>query len=661
MDDSSQSTLAEPDLLSMLSNGNAEEVSKACEALRRTLSQNPVTIDLHAAASAVLSVLERHTSSLRIAHLAVAALAHPALNPAVVSPCVHPETPVLRALERLSMSAAFVHTALAALQNAACASACPRDAVLTAVVSAMRQHSSHTGILLRGADLVAFHLNQPIAQPSAHTFEMAAAVVVAASPKLSATPQGASAGLMSLVAAAKYAALSNASQTPATARFSRGVSAFAPSIVDQPFAATVVAIMNRHKEFAAVQVLACELIRVAASGPSAPAKSAAREFFAAQALTFVIAASQVHRTDDNVIERAIAAIRALLLLGEAGSHARLVKPTVALSGAGVDTVISVLEEAATAMLHKNPDVAAAAKVLAVDVRIASTSTNNNWTADSAGNRSARDSRQFSVSQMGRKLARSLRMSSRLKPLSSMSPASSRQSSRPIHLSDKGYASGHIIGASTPPSFQHHHHHHHYGPNKYAYARNAAAKHMSHDKTLGGVALHGKSLSNGTSPTHSSRRTPPSAASSSMISTRSSMAHDFSGFTFPTRNKEPAPAVDRFELSDVMDGVSSNGASGDFRQSSSHRRWRSVGGLWNFRSRRNGSLGFSSPPPSSSRRNRKDRRGPLTMSGSDVANLSRQPSQRQFGMGDQMEYKAHTSPLRRKRQTFMSFGDGDSGF
>ena len=146
MDESSGSCLTfqadSADLQSLLA-GNAEEASVACEQLRRALSEAPEQVDVQSAARAVLGALERHNTSLRVAHLCVAVLAHPALNSAVVIPDLHPHTPILHALERLSMSAAFVHTALAALQNAASPRECARDSILQSVICASSNSMSY--------------------------------------------------------------------------------------------------------------------------------------------------------------------------------------------------------------------------------------------------------------------------------------------------------------------------------------------------------------------------------------------------------------------------------------------------------------------------------------------------------------------------------------
>lgn len=623
--DASQSTIAEPTLLAMLS-GTTEEVSKACEALRRALSHTPVTIDVQAASASVLQVLERSPSQLRVAHLCVAVLAHPALNAALLSPPLLFDAAVLRALERLALSAAFVHTALAALQNSASAAvASSRDPVLVAVVAAMRQHPSHTGILLRAADLVAFHLNQPVSPPTAATFELCAVAIIAAAPRLAATAQGASAGLLALVACARHS-VANASSHP---RFTRTSHASSHSIVDPPFATMVVAAMNRHKEFAPVQVLSAELVRVAAAGSSNAAKTAAREFFSVNALNGLLIAIHVHQADDTVVERSVAAIRSLLLLGSSGSQARAAKPTIVLSPNVADSVIQVTEEASVAMAARNPDVAALAKVLASDVRIAaSVASSSSLSASSAAaaaaaaasptpGRSTRE-RSFSVVAFGKRFVRSLRLS-RSPRFENGSPTASRYHG---HRADKPYASGHVFGATRNSGG---------GGSGLAFANSAILART--DWLEKDSAKFARAAAGG------------ATASSSLVSGRSAGA---SSEAFIPPNRTKSTAYDRYDAA-VGDQV-----SGDLRQTATQSRWRSVGGRWRSRRPVANSLPTaaaaqqhyrhhtmqqqqSSPqrvetsplprhrPPAAVQSLKKKTRSPLALTGGEVANLSRQPS------------------------------------
>ncbi len=616
----SASTIAEPTLLAMLE-GSPEEASKACEALRRSLSHTPVTLDVAAVAAAVLRVLERYPGQLRVSHLCVAVLAHPALNTAP-----HAFEPaVLRALERLAMSAAFVHTALAALQNAAAASAkSPRDPVLSAVVVAMRQHPTHTGILLRAADLIAFHLNQPVAPPAPSTFELCAQAVIGAAPRLYGSPQGASAGLLALVACARHSVAATSSHhghlpIPSVRNRSSG---HYYAVVDAAFASVVVQAMNKHKEFAPVQVLSAELVRVAGNGATNAARMAAREFFHAGALNALLISIHTHHGDDTVVERSLAALRSLLLLGSTGNAARTAKPTIALSPAVADAVVTMVEQAAVAMTTRNPDVASSAKVLASDVRIAAASasssslsassqaaatsaavgreqcangatTQNNTGIGRNGGGGRDSSRSFSVVAFGRRFfSRSLRMGGRK---DSSGGAGGRDSRADTNRSDgppstgrfphKPYASGHVLG--SPPMGG-------ASGSGLVFANSVAGMTRASNGVVGteldsgplNFKLYG---SGGRGP----------GASSSLVSGRSVNSAD--------SNTSPAASGQRWRVDSP-------------HSSSQQQRWRNVGGRWYGRAGRQ-----QRPNNSVARKARSPGTAALALTGAEGALLTRQPT------------------------------------
>ena len=615
----SASTIAEPTLLAMLE-GSPEEASKACEALRRSLSHTPVSLDVSAVAAAVSRVLERYPGQLRVSHLCVAVLAHPALNTAPQAF----EPAVLRALERLAMSAAFVHTALAALQNAAAATAkTPRDPVLSAVVVAMRQHPTHTGILLRAADLIAFHLNQHVGPPSPSTFELCAQAVIGASPRLYSSPQGASAGLLALVACARHSVASASSHhghlpLPSVRNRSGG---HYYATVDAAFASVVVQAMSRHKEFSPVQVLSAELVRVAGNGASNAARMAAREFFHAGALNALLISIHTHHGDDTVVERSLAALRSLLLLGSTGSSARTAKPTIALSPAVADAVVTMVEQAAVAMATRNPDVSTSAKVLASDVRIAAASASssslsassqaaagaamgreagsnngvvqNNGITGRNGGGGRDSSRSFSVVAFGRRFfSRSLRMGGRKDGVGGVG---SRDSRMDTNRSDgppstgrfphKPYASGHVLG--SPPMGG-------ASGSGLVFANSVAGMTRASNGVIGteldSGPLNFKLYGSG-------GRVP--GASSSLVSGRSVNSAD--------SNTSPAASGQRWRLDSP-------------HSSSQQQRWRSVGGRWYGRTGRQ-----QRPNNSVARKARSPGSAALALTGADGALLTRQPT------------------------------------
>lgn len=673
-DSASQSTIAEPTLLAMLE-GSAEDASKACEALRRSLSHNPVTLDVAAVAGAVLRVLERYPGQLRVSHLCVAVLAHPALNAAP-----HPFEPaVLRALERLSLSAAFVHTALAALQNAASANAKPpRDPVLNAVVASMRQHQSHTGILLRAADLIAFHLNQPIAPPSSKSYDICGHAVIGASPRLYASPQGASAGLLALVACVRQSASSFSNQHHSVRL--RSSERYSNSIVDSAFASVVVQAMLKHKDFPPVQVLSAELIRVAGSGSANSARMAAREFFHAGALNSILVSMHAHQNDDTVVERALAALRSLLLLGTSGSNAKTAKPTVPLSSAVAEAVVNIAENAVTNMDTRNPDVASLAKVLAADIRIAAASASsssisassnnpnqsNNVSSKQGGNHQyhlnsaggnhgnlnlqnhhrgydnigatagngqknrENSSRSFSVLQFGRRFARSLRMGGRKGNDDKRNGNNTSNGNNSSNIGDgppssgrfnRNYASGQVVG--SPPMG---------GASgsalQFANSVNLAGLRNSYGGVGAGMASN-NNIDESTPPLNTFKTYGSSGigirlgASSSLVSGRSDdisppSTHRWRGADSPPvsgTGQRWSPPVSATERSRWRGGTGTNG--GRWRNSKKGSRQSSINGMESTGQRertRNTSTPSSTPG-----------RATLSLSGPDVAKLARQPS------------------------------------
>jgi len=685
-DSASQSTIAEPTLLVMLE-GSAEDASKACEALRRSLSHNPVTLDVAAVAGAVLRVLERYPGQLRVSHLCVAVLAHPALNAAP-----HPFEPaVLRALERLSLSAAFVHTALAALQNAASANAKPpRDPVLNAVVASMRQHQNHTGILLRAADLIAFHLNQPIAPPSSKSYDICGHAVIGASPRLYASPQGASAGLLALVACVRQSASSFSNQHHSVRL--RSSERYSNSIVDSAFASVVVQAMLKHKDFPPVQVLSAELIRVAGSGSANSARMAAREFFHAGALNSILVSMHAHQNDDTVVERALAALRSLLLLGTSGSNAKTAKPTVPLSSAVAEAVVNIAENAVANMNSRNPDVASLAKVLAADIRIAAASAssssisassnnpnqnnssnmsskqngasgnhnfhlnsaggnkgnvnmqnhhrdynNNGGTNGNGGKNRENSSRSFSVLQFGRRFARSLRMGGRKgggddkRNGNNGNGNNGNGSNMNMNMGDgppssgrfnRNYASGHVIG--SPPMG---------GASGSALQYGNSVNLANLRASNGGIGINmNNNVDEGTPPLNTFKTYGSSGigirlgASSSLVSGRSDdisppSTHRWRGADSPPvsagTGQRWSPPVSATERSRWRGGTNNGGR---WRGGKKGSRQSSTNGMDNQRER-----SYPSATRSNATSNNIPGRATLSLSGPDVAKLTRQPS------------------------------------
>jgi hypothetical protein len=408
------------------------------------------------------------------------------------------ETAVCEAMATFPFSAAFQHTALAALSNTRLGDHTTpraRDDVLLAAISVVRRNATHPGILLRGVDLIAFHLNQTTGAASPELYRASMDIVVEVSRKLSVTPHGASAILLACVGAARWSAMiasgsnshgggnsggssgvsilgvvasghggghagafssagtghgspgngigsrtgtklgsgAGASNVPnssappgpvvdrctgrggkvgagtgspgmtvntsagkgtgvkgtangvggtggsgltssglgsgASSKMSRGLNAGPATLVDPLFCACVVSAMRKHLAVPHVQVLGCETVRVAG-------RIAGRILIASGAVDAVLATLELHSSDIAVVDRAIPALRAVIV--DPTSQ----RPALALSnlessitalGAGgpidlCNRIIAAGETAAAAVAHLSPDTSAAASILAVDVR-----------------------------------------------------------------------------------------------------------------------------------------------------------------------------------------------------------------------------------------------------------------------------------------------------
>ena len=369
-------------------------VAEILDQIRRLLPVSPSSFKPQSLSKSAVRVLRSHPGNLLLCHRAVAVLAHPALcggQPGV-------EAAVVSAMDRLAMSAAFQHTAMAALQNAA-GGRTDRDVVVLAVVAAMRQHHSQSGVLLRGADLIAFHLSQ---MPGALTssYRVAAGIIVDTIDNLSNTPQGASTSLLALIATLRHfsSLVSFGGRPSSTTRFSR--SSIASSIVDHQFAYAVVLSMARHRSHSAVQVLACKVIRVGTAGVTSSARIAARELYAAGAASAVVTALQTHSGDVSLIDRALVALRSLLLGG--GFHGRAVKPGLNVDEDFAEVVIRVANRVSNTMAMRDRDLSSAAAVLAVDVRNAVLGTRRERMGE--GNR---------ISAFGKRIIRRIRFGNKL--------------------------------------------------------------------------------------------------------------------------------------------------------------------------------------------------------------------------------------------------------
>lgn len=565
--------------------------------IRRHLPHLPSSYDTTPLATSVTSILASHPTNLVLSHRAVAVLAHPVL----CAPQAPVELPIVTAMERLSMSAAFQHTAMAALQNAATASATDRDAVALAVVSAMRHHLTHSGILLRGADLIAYHLNQHIAAPLTSTYRVASRIVVDTSTKLTSTPQGASTALLALVASARHASsLASFSGRPSsTTRFSRGTAA--SNIVDQQFAAAVTAAMARHPTYSPVQVLGCEVIRVAAAGASTVARIAAKELFSAGGVSAVLAALQTHPTDVSVVDKGLVALRSLLLGG--GGHGRAIKPGLNVDRELVEYVARVADLASESIAAKDRDLSSAAAVLGMDVRGA--------LMPQGGRRAIGDGSR--LGGFGRRIIRRIRLGGK---------------AGWYDAEYDRYAEENFTEKGADPI--------------------RSTKGMGHGRNQ---RVNGRS-------------------SFSILQMSGNYARGGSSQEVKDMFRNPAASA-RIDGGRASRKVSEGGDPGD-GQITLNKKWRSVSGRWNQRGRRGsnvsngmdagraGYVGAGGVLPSSKR----ERRGPLTLSGSEMANLTRQPS-RIFGVkgeGGLMRTSASADPRTTEgRPAFVSAGHEDFGF
>lgn len=456
------------------------------------------------------------------------------------------EPAVVSAMDRLNMSAAFQHTAMAALQNAAGGRG-DRDVVVLAAVAAMRQHHTQNGVLLRGADLIAFHLNQ---MPGALTssYRVASRIIVETIDKLSATPQGASTALLALVATVRHISslVAFGGRPSSTTRFSRG--SVASGIVDHQFAYAVVLAMARHRSYSPVQVLGCEVIRVGSAGATSAARLAARELYSAGAASAVVTSLQTHAGDVSLVDRALVALRSLLLGG--GFHGRGLKPSLNIDEDFAEVVIRVANRISNSIAMRDRDLSSAAAVLAVDMRNAVTGTRRERMGE--GNR---------ISELGKRIIRRIRFGHKLNFYETDYPRFSEEEDM---RGGKDYLRGRRGSGRTSFSIMH----------------------SPHRKGISSMDLNEGA---------------------------------------PMREISTKPPGER----DLEDR--------EAEQITLNRKWRSVSGRWNQRGRRGStthSVDISQTAAGCTQGNpRRERRGPLTLSGSEMAHLTRQPSRIFAGEGE----------------------------
>lgn len=570
------------------------------DAIRRLLPNLEAGRTTQPIADAIAHVLRANPSNLLLAHRAVAILAHPALSGGVAV-----DRAIVAAMERLAMSAAFQHTAMAALQNAAAASTTTvdRDVVILAVVSAMRTHHAQNGVLLRGADLIAYHLNQNVHPPLTSSYRVATRIIVDTVDKLSATPQGASTALLALVATARHISSLAAfgGRPSSTTRFSR--SGAASAILDHHFAYAVVLAMSRHRPYPPVQLLGCELIRVAAAGATSLARMAAKELFAAGAAATVVATLHAHPVDVSVVDRGLVALRSLLLGG--GFHGRAVKPGLHVDTEFAEYVARVVERVSDTIAAKDADMSSAAAVLAMDVRsaLAPTAPKDRMGMDSGVGGVGGAAR---ITELGKRIIRRIRFGQR-----------------------QNFYEGDFdrFGDDTLTDASDHHH----------LSRPA--------KDKGSHGGRGRRISG---------------------------RNSFTVIQAPPHRRLDADAPVTSTAAELM-GANRKLSDGttlgdtDLRQITVNRKWRSVSGRWNQRGRRGSTVSNADnpqgPPSSSSNSTKRERRGPLTLSGSEMANLTRQPS-RVFAGGADADLLGRRRDVRSRdsRSTFVSTGhDDDFGF
>lgn len=177
------------------------------------------------------------------------------------------------------MSSALQYTTAAALQNATAVASThvDRSAVILVVVFAMHAYHAQNDILLKGADLIAYHLNQ-----STHSmereFHVATRGIVDTVDKLSIISRDASKAILALVLTALHIASTNASSPgcPSSAkRFSK--SSVTSAIIDHQFDFAIVLVLFRDRSNPRVQLLGCKLIRVATTGATSFARLAAEK------------------------------------------------------------------------------------------------------------------------------------------------------------------------------------------------------------------------------------------------------------------------------------------------------------------------------------------------------------------------------------------------
>lgn len=666
-------------------------LADSLDTARKILSAPHPDFDAILLSTLTSTVLKANPANLLLAHRAVAVLAHPALC-GFCGPNV--ERPVIDAMDRLSMSAAFIHTAMAALQNAAGADttitktlgipqltsninqnqqsqqisqpnqspSTDRDAVVLAVVSAMRQHHTQNGILLRGADLIAFHLNQDISAPLTSSFRLASRIIVDVIDKLSATPQGASTAILALVATVRHIS-SNATfvgRPSSTTRFSRGSTT--STIVDSHFARAVVLTMARHRKHVSVQVLGCEVIRISSAGGTTLARIAAKELYTAGAATAVVASLHTYPSDASIVNAGIVALRSLLLGG--GFHGRSTKPSLHIDDDVVDTVSRAADRVAESISAKDRDLSSAATVLAIDIRsavtvsgVTGTSTREQRTtreksADTSNRLSGFRKRimrrirfgnkhNFYESEYNRHPDDGLNDAEQSRPVKDFSQMRGRRVSGRTSFSIAQAAGFHRRSSGTGNGFQHDNGGNHpkgrtsgineenFGHGGYGFTgRNSTAG--------GGGMMGGGSSGKG--------RGLGLGLGNMRVGGRPTATQDLK------ERGGPSPNGGFTKETGKISDISGSPGGNDNTQIPLNRRWRSVSGRWNRNGRRGSIFSNSidvgeipgrggvaaaaaaltnqsvlSKQPSTSLGMHADRRGPLTLSGSDVANLTRQPS------------------------------------
>lgn len=592
------------------------------------------------------------------------------------------EQVVCDAMRGFPFSAAFQHTALAALQNVARGDHRRNDAreeVLIAAVAALRRHPSHAGILLRGVDFIAFHLNQATGVPSAEMYRCATAVVVSSARKLSTTPQGASAVLLACVASARWSAThatvacpprvggtsapvipgglsgqavnagqaitgggtgsTHAGAMGANAGFTMKTDGGSPSssgavkpgranrpsktlvsLVDPLFCACVVSAMRKHLNVPHVQILGCETVRVAG-------RIAGRSLLASGAVETVLATVELHGGDIAVVDRALPALRAVVL------NSTTVRLELALSsfengsspfGAGgvidvCNRIAYAADAAAAAVEHISPDTAVVATALAADVRTAvAWETKRIAQQDRAANRKDR----FGFKRLAR-LLQGRNQSPQSGAAAQSGPQGTVQVDQLTGSARQGLGGTvHERDAATPSSGDTNTH-------RFVHSTSAAEK---------GARPRSLSRTGARSPAPGTESPQPVSLDSDTFATTQSysrrMRADTSSSAFSTsHDNQESGFMGTARARASLDGqpgmysvdVLGDGDMDDRPQIRANRRFRSVGGMFSnkrriSRSSQPGSQGVATHPRLS-----RDRGNPLALTGSEVAKLARQPS------------------------------------